>query len=514
MKKSFYLLAIGLFCGQFGCQKSENNLPQTRLETAPADPTALDEFIKTTVLQKGEFRWEWATDAEIWTAISNSDFVLAVGWKPAAEKNVACRLHEIDLNSPDWQAARQAVLTLALESERQIQPDLTAEKLLAFAENGSIPVFNFRVRNATTIAVLRKNDLVRYAEPAGYEPFMKNQAIDRSGSGCDSNGPEPGLVNNVDYTIKTPHCKAGWNHPSHKISEAWANSSGAGIKIQYIDTGVSFAQENLDEAFNQGESTGRTMERLVTLPQATNIWGNPIGLPETPDDGCGHGTSMIGAGAAPRGTDGATVGIAYNCDVISVRAAADVYLDESREVVGVSAAFTNAGNNNSVKIISMSMGRVTSSGQISDAIKYAHGKGKMIFCAAGTSFWWTSWFWGVIFPASMTEAIAVTGQKSNGSSACGNCHSGSKVDFTLLMEKVDNGRTPLSLAMDGDDPSTVGGSSVATASTAAIAALVWSKYPSWTRTQVFTRLKTSGNYYPNKHGSFGWGRVNAQAATQ
>ena len=60
----------------------------------------------------------------------------------------------------------------------------------------------------------------------------------------------------------------------------------------------------------------------------------------------------------------------------------------------------------------------------------------------------------------------------------------------------------------------VGGSSVATATTAGIAALVWSKYPSWTRAQVLTKLRQSGNFYPNKNSEFGYGNINALAAVQ
>ena len=161
----------------------------------------------------------------------------------------------------------------------------------------------------------------------------------------------------------------------------------------------------------------------------------------------------------------------------------------------------------------MSMGRITSSSQIKDAIKYAYGNGKLIFCAAGTSFSWTAWFAGVIFPASMAEVVAVTGIKDNLTTRCSDCHQGSKVDLVVVMEKNSNGRHPLSLDMDSDNPSTVGGSSVSTASVAGMAALVWAKYPSWSRTAVYNRLKTSSNYYPSRHSNFGWGRINAELAT-
>ncbi|MEO6760735.1 MAG: S8/S53 family peptidase, partial [Saprospiraceae bacterium] len=410
--------------------------------------------------------------------------------------------------------ARQSVLDLILNSERSLSPALTQERLFAFAENGVLPVFDVYIHNPATITALRQSGLVRYAEPIGYEPFKTSQNADRSGSGCGNNVPQTGLVAGSDYSNIPPGCKQSWNHPYHKITEAWNNSTGSGITVTIIDTGCSDEQENLGEDFNQGWSSGRYIGKYVTLPQETNFWGQPIGSPETPNDGCGHGTSMQGACAAPRSIDGNSVGIAYNANLVSIRAAADVYLDESREVVGVGNAFVQAGNDTEVRIISMSMGRLGSASQISDGVKYAYNKGKLIFCAAGTSFWWSSWFAGVIFPASMTEAVAVTGIKDNLTSACSDCHTGSKVDFVLVMEKNSNGNHPITLADYSDDPATVGGSSVSTASTAGIAALVWAKYPSWTRTQVFNRLKTSANYYPNRNSNFGWGRINAQVATQ
>jgi subtilisin family serine protease len=509
MKRTILLAFAGMLLTVNSCRKQDAAVSNSSNAAAP-DPTQLDEFIRTKLTEEGQFLWSWATDEQVWTALSNSDFVLSVGYKPADVKDVENQLHQIDIQSNVWKTAHDSVMQIVLQSERALNPSLTEAQLTAFPENGVLPVFDVYVHNPATIAALRRSGMVRYAEPIGYEPYMTTNAAERTGggSGCDGNYAEPGLVEGLDFTTITPTCKKSWNHSYHNITPAWNNSTGAGVKIAIIDTGCNDAQENLGDAFNQGQSSGRTIQKYVTLPQA------PGGPPETPNDQCGHGTSMEGACAGPRGTDGAAVGIAYNCNLQTYRAAADVYLDESREVVGVANAFTQAGGNSTVKIISMSMGRLTSASQITDALVYAYNQNKMIFCAAGTSFWWTAWFAGVIFPASRAEAIAVTGMKTNLTSACSDCHYGSKVDFALVMERNSDGHNPISLADSGDDPSMVGGSSVSTASTAGIAALVWAKYPGWTRTQVFNRLKTSANYYPNRNGSFGWGRINAQTATQ
>ena len=97
-------------------------------------------------------------------------------------------------------------------------------------------------------------------------------------------------------------------------------------------------------------------------------------------------TAMSGAAVAPRGTDGNAAGVAYNASLVGVRAATDVFLNASREVKGVSDAYVLAGNRSDIKITSMSLGRITSSGQMKDAIRYAYNRGKLIFCAGGTSF--------------------------------------------------------------------------------------------------------------------------------
>lgn len=160
------------------------------------------------------------------------------------------------------------------------------------------------------------------------------------------------------------------------------------------------------------------------------------------------------------------------------------------------------------------MGRITSSSQITDAINYASGKGKLMFCAAGTSFGWTAGWYGVIFPAWLSNVQAVTGVKQNTNfNNCDACHKGSEVDFVVTMERAGDNKHPLSLAMSGNTPSTVGGSSVATATMAGMAALVWSKYPSLTRDQLISRLQQNSSRYPTKSSEYGWGLLNADAAT-
>jgi subtilisin family serine protease len=81
------------------------------------------------------------------------------------------------------------------------------------------------------------------------------------------------------------------------------------------------------------------------------------------------------------------------------------------------------------------------------------------------------------------------------------------------MERFMDYRKPLTLAMSGDVPSTIGGSSVATATAAGIAALVCSKFPTYTRDQILNKLIQNSANYPTRNTSLGWGNLNADAAT-
>ncbi len=213
MKKSFLFLLTFLLLGLHSCRKQESSTSQ-EISGKP-DPTALDQFMREKLETEGQFLWAWASEEQIWTALSNADFVLSVGYQVAGEKNVEDRLHLLNIQSPAWRTARQSVIDLILASERAVDPGLTESKLFAFPENGVLPVFDVIIRNPATITQLRQSNLVRYAEPIGYEPYKTTQNADRSGSGCGNNVPQTGLILGSDYTNLSPGCKQTWNHPCH-----------------------------------------------------------------------------------------------------------------------------------------------------------------------------------------------------------------------------------------------------------------------------------------------------------
>ncbi len=391
------------------------------------------------------------------------------------------------------------------------QEGISKDKL-ALVEHEIINVMDVKVENIKTIIALRRSANVRYLQPNGYNKFTETTAVlERSSSGCDKNGDH---INPTHYTTIAPNnAQVSWHFDKHNIQQAWNLSTGAGVTVGLIDTGVSESQQLLNPSgFNDGYSNGRFVQKYGTFIDSFWWWSSNY---DGPHDKCGHGTAMASTIASPRNDHGMPVGVAYNSNLIAYRATEDVLLDDYHERKGVSDALVQLGNRSDVKIISMSIGYIWSIGNISDAVKYAYSKNKLIFAAGGTSTSFTNGF-GVIFPATMNETVAVTGVDDGSNyERCETCHSGSKIDFTIVMEGDNNtSKAPPVLGFYNGERRYTGGSSVATATTAGIAALVWSRYPSWSRTQVLNRLKQSSDFYPNRDGSFGYGNIDALQAVQ
>lgn len=460
-----------------------------------------------------EFWWHMVDDHTVWSAAMQSDSIISVGYTLTDVEPVDQRLHELDLQTSAWRTKRNELIKTILKRTQELNPDMDLQltDIMAYDEK-YLPVLDVRVWNKTLITELRQREDVRYVDPMGYG-MAPDQTPQKSGSGCGSNSAANPLYSS-DYTTQAPSsAKIPWNYNYMNIPQAWARSNGSGVTVGLIDTGIGSGQAKLNSQFTSGYSSGRYINKYGTYTSSWWCWGGCS--PDGPNDQCGHGTQMAGLIAAPRSGPSST-GVAYKANLVSYRGTGDVIINSSNEKKGVSDALRALGNRSDVKIISMSIGDVFSNSRVRDAVRYAYGRGKMIFAAAGTSLSWTSW-WGVIFPANMSETVAVTGIRDNVSSMqrCNTCHSGSQVDFVAVMQRASNtDRTSLTLAMSGNNPSYVGGSSAATATTAGIAALVWSRTPSLSRTGVLNRLKAAASFYPSRNGDFGWGLIDANQAVQ
>lgn len=503
-KNILKLLVLSVFI--FTSCSKDDSFDEITIDQSQKDPLTAQQInsqIDATMNTKGTFNWKDASNHLLWSASFRGNHIITIGFGSSST--------DFDRSkSPENAKFQASLLNVIAHYEGKSKDEVV------LSSDTYLNLMDVYIEKQETIIALRKNKTVRYIEPGDYNYFA-NSGVEKvnlsasSSSGSSGCGYDAETLNTADYTTITPGAKVPWTFYQHNIPSAWNVSTGRGITIGIIDTGVSPNQTLLGSNFNDGLSTGRTIQKFGVY--VDSIWPWSTGT-DGPNDQCGHGTSMSSVAAAPRNDNGLPVGVAYNSNLIVYRAASNVVLDGYHEQNGVKDAFTALANNVNVKIISMSMGHIFSVGKIEDGVKYAYSKGKLIFCAGGTSTSFTN-FVGVIFPAWMAETVAVTGVKEGTSNQrCDVCHSGGKIDFTIQMQRSVSGNTvPVDSYYD-NQTDYVGGSSVATATTAGIAALVWAKNPSWTRDQVLTKMKQSSTYYPTKNTDYGYGNINAFLAVQ
>lgn len=502
---SVFLILLAVSCSQDSnltiidenSKDFENHIDQKE----PLSVEEINQVIESELDSKGDFNWNDASELILWSALQHAEGVLTIGYGASDDDYIKETTNK-------QTSSKNAILNTIRKIEESGEKSSSKEEDILIDEDSYLTIMDVKVLKRATISSLRADSAIRYMEPSGYPFFQSTTAKSAmSSSGC---GFEAENVSVNDYTVISPNAKMPWNFPLHNIDDAWQYSTGSGITIGVVDTGLSPNQSLLGSNFNNGVSSNRTVEKYGVFVNSSWPWSRKT---DGPNDKCGHGTSMSAAAAGPRNDVGLPVGVAYNSNLISYRASGDVLINSYQEQKGVAKAIIQLGSRDDVKIISMSMGYVFSISRIKDAIRYANSRGKLIFCAGGTSTSYTN-FTGVVFPASMSETIAVTGiEEGSGYDECDACHKGSTIDFTMIMERSNNNHVPvLGYYNNGNDY--VGGSSVATANAAGIAALVWSKNPSWSSLDVLNKLKTTAELYPNKSSKYGWGNIDALEAVQ
>jgi subtilisin family serine protease len=491
----FGLIALAILssCTNTDSVLSDDELDQS-LQQKLLTVEEINQKIANVIAEEGDFDWSKADNQLLWSATVHGNKILTVGYGNEGES-----FREI-ANKKMSSLKNQIIQTIVNTSSGK-----KSKKEVVIYDDDVLNYIDVEVVNLNTIVELRKNPKIRYLEPEDFvfSGFSNQQ---KSGSGCDTSAD---YIYSSDYGTLSSGAKFPWNFYDHKINQAWSYSKGRGVGVGVIDTGISPNQNHLGYKFDDYYS-GRYIRKYGTYVDSWKWWSTST---DGPNDRCGHGTSTGATIAAPNNNTSQFVGVAYECNLIAYRGTSDVVLNGYHERKGVANALKALARRSDVKIISMSIGYPWSIGRIKDAVRYAYARNKMIFAAGGTSTSFTNWY-GVIFPATMSETVAVTGvEERTWYNECDVCHTGSKIDFTVIMERSNNHHQPV-LGFYSGQSSYFGGSSVATATTAGMAALVWARYPSWSRAQVLQRLKQSAEFYPNKNGDFGYGNINALRAVR
>ncbi|MFC8391197.1 S8 family serine peptidase [Streptomyces sp. NPDC057238] len=251
-----------------------------------------------------------------------------------------------------------------------------------------------------------------------------------------------------------------WYLSAMKTDEMWRVSTGKGVKVAVVDTGV-----NPDTRSLRGQ--------ILT----DNV---PNGLDyKATDDYVGHGTSMAEL-IAGTGAGGTLKGLAPDAKIVPYRVAL-TGLDNKTELEKAPALadVIRAIADSDVKIINMSFGGRITRPDIREAIKYAHQKGKLMFAGTGND---AEEGETIAFPAAYPYVIGVAASDESGTVGKFSEH-GNYVDLAAPGLDVPTWCDKTLRAYCTSE-----GTSVATAIASASAALIWSAHPDWTANQVLNSL--------------------------
>ena len=412
--------------------------------------------------------WSAMSAQELWAHVAALDSTVLVGLKEPGRRRGIDEKGRVLVPEHLWTPLARQVEALGVE--------------LRYIDDFH-PLVNLRLTGPGQIEALRRLPVVEYVEPASFDP-----SVVIMDSGCGTSTPE------LLGSAQSPGDVVPQTLARHSVPQAWQIATGAGVTIGIVDTGTSIYQPQLQQFFSTGLSAGRTITYDHTDPNGANG-------PPPWHDTCGHGTKSLGLAAAPR--DGRNiVGVAYQANAYAVRALDDPgagpgQWQEVREGVRRAAVASD--------IVNLAFGWPWGNSDVASTIRFYYNdpQYKRLFIgAAGTS---SQTIGNVVFPADMAEVVAVTGLDQTGAGPCGNCNYGPEVEFAAYTRGQTTGLNETQI--DG-----FGGSSAATAITSGIAALIWSRYPSWSRDDVLQRMRETSGRRNNRDNRIGYGPVDALRA--
>ncbi|MET7712708.1 S8 family serine peptidase [Streptomyces sp. NPDC005407] len=247
-----------------------------------------------------------------------------------------------------------------------------------------------------------------------------------------------------------------WYLDAMNAEEMWKTSTGKGITVAVIDSGVNPSVPSLE---------GKVLKGL----DVADAKGD-----ET-DDFTGHGTTMAEL-IAGSGAGGGLKGLAPDAKIIPFRISYTELQNKEKVNAFDQEEAIRAAADTDAKIINASFGNTYYTSSVREAIKYAQAKGKLFFAGAGNDAQKGN---PESYPASYPEAIAVAATDKNGEVADYSQH-GDFVDLAAPGNDIPKWcDETFTRYCDGD-----GGTSAATAIASASAALIWSAHPDWTANQV------------------------------
>ncbi|MEM2926587.1 MAG: S8 family serine peptidase [Candidatus Bathyarchaeia archaeon] len=282
---------------------------------------------------------------------------------------------------------------------------------------------------------------------------------------------ENGRVEALEETIP-------WGIERIKATQVWSESTGSGVKIAILDTGVGPHDD-------------------LSICGGYDFVNND----KDPSDDNGHGTHVAGTIAA-LDNDFGVVGVAPGSLIYAVK-----MLDSSGSgTIAWAVQAIEWSVNNGMQVLSMSWGASTDYQALRDACKAAYDKGLLLVAAAGNSGNSQGTGDNVAYPAKYDSVIAVAATDQNNNRASWSS-TGPAVELAAPGVNIYS-------TYKNNGYATLSGTSMATPHVSGTAALVWAKNPTLTNVEVRKILRDTATDLgaTGRDSLYGYGLVNAFAA--
>lgn len=273
-----------------------------------------------------------------------------------------------------------------------------------------------------------------------------------------------------------------WYLDAMGAKDLWKISTGEGVKVAVIDTGVNPSTPSL-----KGQVLVDDVVKSVSY-RAT-------------DDIDGHGTTMAEV-IAGTGAGGGMRGLAPDAKIIPYRAIDGKSEFEREKNTPELSTVIRAVADSDAQIINMSLGSPYYAASIKDAVDYASSKGKLMFASTGNSGEKDN---KTEYPAAYPGVVGVAASDKSGTVGKFS-NSGHNVDLAAPGLNIPGycDKTLRSYC-DGQE-----GTSFSAAVASGAAALIWGAHPDWTANQVLRVLiDTAGRDWPKESPSnyLGYGLI-------
>jgi serine protease len=309
---------------------------------------------------------------------------------------------------------------------------------------------------------------------------------------------EPDYFRFALFTPNDDLYSSQWNFPLINLPSAWDKSTGSGVIVAVIDTGVN---PNGYDGFGDRLILGRSF-----------VW-----YTNSSSDDCFHGTHVAGTIGEETNNLIGCAGIAFDANILAVKVL-------NRWGVGYTSSIIDGirwAVDHGADVINLSFGSSSSSLIEESAINYAYDNGVVICASAGNDG-----EEGVLYPAAYENCIAVGAVRYDKQLAL---YSGTGDALDIVAPGGDT-----NVDQNGDhNPDGIlqetfkrilfkydwdyyyfQGTSMASPHVAGVAALIRSLHPTYTPDQVRQAILTSAQDLgpPGWDPQYGWGLVDAYAA--